>query len=82
MPDDKLKDALQWLFRRQAKKAQSPVQEHTTLDLSPRSPFDLLLDRRLKALESQVGELKARVNGLMAAVAAAVVVQIVLSLFK
>ena len=52
------------------------------VDLSPKSPFDALLDARLKSLERQVDELKARVYGLMFLVTGAVVVQIVLSLFK
>ncbi len=52
------------------------------VDLSPRSPFDALLDQRLKGLEHQVEELKGRVYGLMFLVAGAVVVQIVLSFFK
>ncbi|MFH1142015.1 MAG: hypothetical protein V1724_10265 [Chloroflexota bacterium] len=52
------------------------------VDLSPRSPFDALLDQRLKGLEHQVEELKGRLYGLMFLVAGAVVVQIVLSFFK
>ena len=52
------------------------------VDLSPRSPFDALLDARLKTLERQVEELKGRVHGLMFLVAGAVVVQVVLSFFR
>ena len=52
------------------------------VDLSPKSPFDALLDERLKGLERQVEELKGRVYGLMFLVAGAVIVQIVLSFFK
>ncbi len=52
------------------------------VDLSPRSPFDALLDQRLKGLERQVEELKGRVYGLMFLVVGAVIVQIVLSFFK
>ncbi len=54
----------------------------TGVDLSPRSPFDALLDARLKGLERQVDELKARVHGLMFLIAGAVIVQVVLSFFK
>ena len=52
------------------------------VDISPRSPFDALLDARLKGLERQVDELKSRVYGLMFLVAGAVIVQMVLSFFK
>ena len=52
------------------------------IDLSPRSPFDALLDARLKGLERQVDELKGRVHGLMFLVAGAVIVQVVLGFFR
>ena len=52
------------------------------VDLSPRSAFDALLDARLNVLERQVDELKGRVNGLIFLVAAAVIVQIVISLLS
>ena len=52
------------------------------LDTSPESPFEALLELRLKALEKQVEELRGRVNGLLFAVAAAIVVQLVLGLLR
>jgi hypothetical protein len=52
------------------------------VDISPDSPFDALLEQRLKHLERQVEELKGRVNGLMLAVAGAVIVQIILGLLR
>lgn len=52
------------------------------VDLSPRSPFDALLDARLEDLERQVDELKGRIHGLMFLVAGAVMVQVVLSFFR
>ena len=52
------------------------------VNLSPRSAFDALLDARLNVLERQVDELKGRVNGLIFLVAAAVIVQIVISLLS
>ncbi len=67
---------LQEAIRRLRKPAPAAV------DLPPRSPFDALLDQRIKGLEHQVEELKGRVYGLMFLVVGAVVVQIVLSFFK
>lgn len=52
------------------------------VDLSPKSPFDALLDERLKGLERQVAELKNRVNGLLFLVMGAVIVQVVLGFFQ
>lgn len=52
------------------------------VDTSPESTFEALLDVRLKALERQVGELRGRVNGLLFAVATAIVVQLVLGLLR
>ena len=72
MSSEKLKDAIRGL-RRPAPPG---------VDLSPRSPFDALLDARLQALERQVDELKDRVHGLMFLVAGAVIVQVVLSFFR
>ena len=72
MSSDDLKKAI----RRLSKPAAAGI------DLSPRSPFDALLDARLKGLEQQVDELKGRVHGLMLLVAGAVIVQLVLSFFK
>ncbi len=69
---DELKEAIRNLRKR----------AHTGVDLSPRSPFDALLEERLKALERQVEELKGRVHGLMFLIAGAVVVQVVLSFFR
>ena len=52
------------------------------LSTAPDTPFDALLEQQLKALERQVEELKGRVNGLMFAVVAAVIVQLVLGLVR
>ncbi len=85
MAEERLKSALRKLFRQRQRVEQSHQQATEAgagLDLSPRSPFDVVLDQRLKALEAQVDDLKGRVNGLVAAVVAAVVIQVVLSLFR
>ena len=50
------------------------------VDLSPGSPFEALLDARLKALEQQLEEVKGRVHGLMFLLAGAVIVQVVMGL--
>ena len=52
------------------------------VDTSPDSPFEALLELRMKALERQVEEVKGRVNGLLFAVLAAIVIQLVLGLVK
>jgi hypothetical protein len=52
------------------------------VDTSPESPFEALLDLRMKALERQVEEVKGRVNGLLFAVIAAIVIQLVLGLVR
>jgi hypothetical protein len=52
------------------------------VDTSPDSPFDALLDLRMKALERQMDEVKGRVNGLVFAVVGAIVVELILRLVK
>jgi len=52
------------------------------VDTSPESPFEALLDLRIKALERQVEEVKGRVNGLLFAVITAIVIQLVLGLVR
>ena len=73
---DELPDQLKEAIRNLRRRSQAGV------DLSPRSPFDALLEERLKALERQVEELKSRVHGLMFLIAGAVVVQVVVSFFR
>ena len=72
MGSDELKNAI-----RKLRKSSSP-----TVDLSPVSTFDALLEQRIGHLERNVDELKTRVNGLVFLVAGAVIVQIVLGLFR
>ena len=52
------------------------------VDLSPASPFDALLEQRIRHLEKQVEELKTRVYELVFLVIGAVIVQTVLGLFR
>lgn len=52
------------------------------VDLSPASTFDALLEQRIGHLERHVDELKTRINGLVFLVAGAVIIQIVLGLFR
>ena len=52
------------------------------LDTSPDSAFEALLEERMKGLERQVQELKGRLNGLLFAVVAAIVIQLVLGLTR
>ncbi|MDA0988936.1 MAG: hypothetical protein O2783_07435 [Chloroflexi bacterium] len=72
MGSDELKNAL----RKHRKPSLAGV------DLSPASTFDALLEQRIGHLERMVDELKARVNGLVFLVAGAVIIQIVLGLFR
>ena len=72
MGSDELKNAI-----RKLRKPSSPA-----VDLSPASTFDALLEQRIGHLERNVDELKTRVNGLVFLVAGAVIVQIVLGLFR
>lgn len=50
------------------------------VELGPGSTFEALLDQRMSSLESAVGELKERVNGLIFLVVGAALVQVVLRL--
>lgn len=52
------------------------------VNTAPESPFEALLELRMKALEHQLEELKGRVNGLLFAVVAAIVIQLILGLLR
>ncbi|MBI2856393.1 MAG: hypothetical protein HYX93_06070 [Chloroflexi bacterium] len=52
------------------------------VDVSPESPFDALLEQRIRHLERHVEELKTRVYGLIFMVIGAVMVQTVLGLLR
>ena len=76
-------DRLQQTLRRLRKSA-GPAGDRAALpgevDLGPGSTFEALLDQRMGSLESAVGELKDRVNGLIFLVVGAALVQVVLRL--
>ena len=76
MTSDQLPNQLKEAIRNLRRRTPSGV------DLSPRSPFDALLEERLKALERQVEEVKSRVHGLIFLIAGAVMVQVVVSFFR
>ena len=69
-------EELKGALRRFRRPAAQPV------NLQPTSPFEALLDQRLRQLEEQLQEVKGRVGGLLWAVLAAVVVQVVLGLIR
>ncbi len=50
------------------------------VDLRPDTPFDALLEERIRNLEQRVDELKSRINGLLFLVVGAVLAQVVLDL--
>jgi hypothetical protein len=52
------------------------------VDTTPDSPFEALLELRMKALERQVEEVKGRVNGLLFAVIGAIVIQLILGILR
>ncbi len=68
MKRDEFKEALGRLFARKAR---------TKIEVSPESPFDVLLQERIASLEREVQEVKGRVNGLLFLVVGAVLVQVV-----
>lgn len=74
MPRDALAEALGRLRRARQRRQQ--------VNLGPDSPFDALLDQRIKELERQVGELKVRINGLIFTMVGAVLLQLVLTFFR
>ena len=47
------------------------------LDLGPNSTFEALLEQRIQALEGALGELKARINGLIFLLIGVVIIQVV-----
>ncbi len=68
-------DGLKKAIRRLARRPTDPP-----LNLSPISPFDAVLEERMRQLERQVEGLRQWINGLLVALVAAVVAEIVLSL--
>ncbi len=71
-----LEDALARLLRRRPASPRPPV------DPAPGCAFGLVVGQRLKELDDDLGEVKARLNGLIFLVAGAVVVDVVMRLVK
>ncbi len=69
MKRDEFKDALRKLFGKKPR---------VRIEVSPESPFDVLLQERIASLEREIQEVKGRVNGLLFLVVGAVIVQVVL----
>lgn len=69
-----LKQALQRLVR--GRGPQPPPRP----DLAPGCPFGAVVEARLKALDGELGEVRARVNGLLFLLAGAIATQVVLKL--
>ena len=74
---DRLADALRRLVRRGSAGVapQGP-------GLAPPTPFDALLEARIRALERQVEEVKGRVNGLFFLLLGSLAVEVVLRLLR
>ena len=50
------------------------------VNLGPDTPFDAVLEERIRSVERMVDELKIRVNGLLFLMVGAIIVQIVLKI--
>ena len=64
-------------LRRLLRRRPAPAQR---VDITPGCPFGAVVEQRLKDLERNIGEVKARVSGLIFLVAGAVIVEIALRL--
>lgn len=73
MGSEELKEAI----RRLARGASKPQPK---VDMAPGCAYGALVSERLKELEKELSEVKARLNGLIFLVVGAVVVQVVLRL--
>ena len=72
-PSYNFEGELRSLLRRRSAPAQR-------VDTAPGCPFGAVVEQRLKDLERNIGEVKARVSGLIFLVVGAVIVQIALRL--
>ena len=79
MASERLQQTLR-RFRKSAEPVRASAALPGEVDLGPGSTFEALLDQRMCSLESAVGELKERVNGLIYLVVGAALVQVVLRL--
>ncbi len=61
--------------------AAGPRRPRPKVDTAPGCAYGAIIGERLQALEKEIAEVKARLNGLIFVVAGAVVVQIILRLF-
>lgn len=64
-------------LRRLARRPQAPP---PAVSLTPGCPFGAVLQERIKDLEGQLAEVKARINGLIFLVLGAVILQVVVKL--
>lgn len=79
MGSEELKEAIRKLWmgkKRRGKEGRKPRVA------SPESAFDAVVEERLKELEASMRELKAKVNGLIFAVAGAVLTEVVLKIVR
>jgi len=67
---------------RAVSKLRPPRPPAPPIDLRPACAFGALVDERLKAMASDIAEVKTRVNALLFAVVVAVVVDIVMRLVR
>ena len=62
--------------------ANSGPQAVASIDLSPASGFDVLIQERIRSLEDGLREVRARINGLIFLIVGVVIVQVVLRVFS
>ncbi|MDE3095677.1 MAG: hypothetical protein KGK07_06725 [Chloroflexota bacterium] len=75
----RLEGAIAWLVRRRDTRRR--VDAAAVLDAMSAPAFRAVVAQRLRALERDLAEVRARINGLLFVVAGAVITQVVLRLF-
>lgn len=75
MGSEELKDAIRKLGR----VIKGSRVSHPPLDVTPGCAFGAIVEQRLKDMERELGEVRARLNGLIFLVIGVVIVEIVLS---
>ena len=76
------RDELHKLLHRLLRHSPGTAHEATGVDVRPGCTFGVVVDQRLRFLEKGLGELKARLNGLIFLVAGAVLVELILRLMR
>jgi len=73
-------EELKVMIRRLARVIKGSRVSHLPLDVTPECAFGAIVEQRLKNMEQELGEVRARLNGLIFLVIGVVIVEIVLRL--